>query len=286
MYAFINIEDRDILMPTARPVKPDHSISEVAFVLHFSQPLSEKQLQSLTQLEDVLKDELPKMDLQQGTGIKISSNGQIESQPSRLLSLAFKRFNNEGELEWTLRAEGNFIAVNCMNYSGGWKNIWPKVRRYLEFAAPKLISTESPLESLALQYIDRFIFEGQIEWYKTSTIFNDQSEYLTRKATKAGPFWHVHQGWFYFIKEFPSRILNKLNITAAMADKEHHTTIDHSATIQFKKKVTNYKSLFDESIKGKAAIDYYFDFLHEENKQVLRDLLNDDRIDDIKLTAT
>lgn len=270
-------------MPTVRPVKPDHSINEVAFVLNFSQPLSEKVLQSLLELKDLIKDELPKMESQEGAGFKIASDGQIEAQPSRLLSVAFKHFDSKGEFDWALRADGNFIAVNCLNYGGGWEVVLPKVHGFLKAAAHKLISTEISVESLALQYIDQFIYEGQIEWYKTSTIFNNESEYLNKKAINAGAFWHIHQGWFDHLKELPIRILNKLNITAAMADKEHLTTIDHSATLQFKKKITNYKTLFEESIKGKVAIDYYFDLLHQENKKILQNLLNEERIVDIKL---
>jgi len=271
-------------MPTVRPAKPDHSINEVAFVLNFSQPLSENNLSSLKQLEDQLKDALPKMDLHEGAGIQIMPDGQMVPQASKLLSIAFRHFNNKGDFDWALRAEGNLIAVNCLDYKDGWKQIWPKVHEFLKTAAHKLISTENPIESLALQYIDRFIYEGQIEWYKTSTIFDVDSVYLNKKVSTAGPFWHIHQGWFDNKKDLSSRILNRLNITATLADKEHHTTIDHCGTIQFKKKIVNYKTLFDDSINGNIAIDYYFNLLHDENKQVLRKLLNEDRIADIKLT--
>ncbi len=272
-------------MLTVRPVKPEHSINEVVFVLNFSQPLSENNLQLLKQLEDLLKDALPKIEAQEAAGVRINPNGQIEPQPSRLMSLTFKHPTaNKGEFDWALRAEGSFIAVNCLDYTGGWNNIWPKAHDFLRLAADKLISTDNSIDSIALQYIDRFIYEGQTDSYKTSIIFNDESVYLNKKVTKAGAFWHIHQGWFDYVKELPVRILNRLNITAAMADKEHHTTIDHSATIQFKKKITNHKTLFDETIKEKIAIDYYFDMLHKENKNILRELLNQDRIEDIKLT--
>lgn len=271
-------------MPTARPSNPDHSINEVAFVLNFSQPLSENNLLSLKQLEDQLKDTLPKMDLQEGAGIQIMPDGKMVPQKSKLLSLAFRHFNNKDEFDLALRAEGNLIAVNCLDYEDGWKQIWPKVHDFLKAAASKLISTENPIDSLALQYIDRFIYEGQIESYKTSTIFDTDSVYLNKKVSNTGPFWHIHQGWFEIKKDLSSRILNRLNITATLADKEHHTTIDHSGTIQFKKKIVNYKTLFDESINGSIAIDYYFNLLHDENKHILQNLLNEDRIADIKLT--
>lgn len=270
-------------MSKIRPIKPNHSINEVVFVVTFSQPLSEKNLQMLLQLEDILKEKLPKMDSHQGAEIRVNSKGQIEPQVSKLSSLTFKRLNIKNELEWLLRIEGNFIAVNCLDYDR-WKNIWPMAHEYLKLASQKLISPENPIETLALQYIDRFIFDDQVELYKTSTIFDNESEYLNKKVTKAGPFWHIHQGWFDNTKEFNLRILNRLNITAAMADKEHHTTIDHSATILFKKKITNHKTLFEKSNKGKIAIDYYFDLLHIDNKRVLKDLLNNERLDDIKLT--
>lgn len=270
-------------MSPVRPVKPDHSINEVVFVINFSKPFSEKELESLTELEDLLKDDLPKMEQHKGAGFRLSPEGQMETLSSKLVALSFKHYNEKNSFDWTLRAEGHFIAVNCLDYSDGWEVIWPKVHNYLNHAAQKLVSTELSIESLALQYIDRFIYEGQIDCYEASTIFDEQSDYLNKKVTKVGPYWHIHQGWFDTIKELPVRILNILNITAAMADKEHHTTIDHSATIQFKQKITNHKTLFEGTIKGMPTVDYYFDLLHKDNKQVLRDLLNSDRIDDIKL---
>ena len=270
-------------MSPVRPVKPDHSINEVVFVLNFSKPFSEKELESLIQLEGFLKDDLPKMELHKGGGFSLSPDGKMEALSPKLVSLSFKHYNEKDTFNWALRAEGNFIAVNCLDYSDGCNEIWPKVHNYINHVTQKLVSTELSVESLTLQYIDRFIYEGQIDCYEASTIFDDHSEYLNKKVTKVGPYWHIHQGWFDTIKELPVRILNVLNITAALADKEHHTTIDHSATIQFKQKITNHKTLFEDTIKGMITIDYYFDLLHEENKQVLRGLLNSDRIDDIKL---
>lgn len=272
-------------MSPVRPVKPDHSINEVVFVLHFSKPLSDKDFETLAQLEDFFKDDLPKMELQEGAGFKVNTkDGSMEPLPSKKISLSFKHKNEKNEFDWALRAEANFIAVNCLDYDDGWKEIWPKVHHYLNYATKNLINPELSVESMALQYIDRFIYDGQIDCYETSTIFNEESEYLNKKITKVGPFWHIHQGWFDAIKGLPVRLLNILNITAAMADKEHHTTIDHSATVQFMNKITNHKTLFEDTINGMTGIDYHFNLLHDNNKQILRDLLNDERIDDIKLS--
>lgn len=270
-------------MSPVRPVKPDHSINEVVFVLTFSKSLSDENFNALTQLEDFLKDDLPKMELQQGAGIRFNSaNQQMEPLPPKTLALSFKHYTDD-TFDWALRAEGNFIAINCLDYSEGWKNIWPKVHRYLNHTTQKLVNTELSIESLSLQYIDRFIYEGQMDCYETSTIFDEKSEYLNSKVTKVGPYWHIHQGWFVSIKELSSRILNILNITATIADKEHHTTIDHSATVQFKQKITNHKTLFKETIQGETTVDYYFNLLHDENKKILSELLNKERIEDIHL---
>ncbi len=270
-------------MPTVRSVKPDHSINEVAFVLTFLQPISEENLLSIKQLESKVHDRLPSMSLTEARGIEVEPDGKMVPQQSKLQSVAFAHLDNKNELDWKLRVEANYIAVNCLDYSGGWKSIWPKVHALLKMASHNLISTDNPIDSLTLVYIDRFIYEGQINGYKTSTIFNDDSDYLNKKVANAGPFWHIHQGWFDNIKDLSIRVLNKLNITAALADNEHHTTIDHSATIQFKKKIKNHKTLFDELIKEKITIDYYFNLLHDENKRLLQSLLNEDRITDIKL---
>ena len=266
-------------MNKIRPVKPEHSIKEVVFVLKLSKQLSVESLQVLKQLEDSIKSELPIMEPQEATSFVVKPGNQISVQPPRLASLAFKNSTeNNGQFDWMLRAESDFIAVNCLNYTR-WKEVWPKARNYLSLASNKLASTENPIVSIALQYLDQFIYEEKKE-FKTSIVFNDDSDFLSGIVSKAGPLWHTYQGWFGNKNEQP--ILHSLNITAAMAGKEHHTTIDHRGTIQFKNKTTNHKTLFNE-IKNKTAADHYFDLLHEENKQILKDLLNKERIKDIKL---
>ena len=124
-------------MSPVRSVKPDHSINEVVFVLNFSKPFSEKEFESLAQLEGLLKDDLPKMEMQKGGGFRLSPDGQIETLSPKLLSLSFKHNNEKDTFDWALRAERNFIAVNCLE-TDPVLNIVPVVleTRYSILASP------------------------------------------------------------------------------------------------------------------------------------------------------
>ena len=165
-------------MLNVRPVKPEHAINEVVFVLIFTQTLTEQSLYSLKQLEEQLQGKSFKMETREGSGVQIDSSGKIEAQPARLLSITFKHFTNKQQFDWALRAQENFLAINCLDYDGGWNKIWPQAHNLLKIAADKLVNTEQSIESLSLQYIDRFIYEGEIKSYKTSTILNDKSDYF------------------------------------------------------------------------------------------------------------
>jgi uncharacterized protein (TIGR04255 family) len=272
-------------VPSVRPFTPNHSINEVAFVISFAQVLSEDNLRRLKELEPQYTNDLPKVEEIQASGFQISSeNGQMEPLPNRLASVSFKKFNDKGELKWALRAEQNILVVNCLDYSGGWKDVWPRVLSYLSIAIPTIISAENSIVSLGLQYIDKFIYEGDFDLYQSDAIFNLDSIYLNAQINASGPLWHLNQGWFSEVPSLPLiRTLNKLNITAALADKEHITTIEHNANMQFRNPFSNKKSLFDDKIAGDIAFKYYFDHLHLANKKVLSQLLNDERIKDIKL---
>lgn len=275
------------MSPSVRPFTSNHSIHEVAFVINFARPLSESDLNRLKETGHQFESELPKVEEQQAVGFRVNVNpeeNKVEQAPTKLASLAFKSFDAKGELKWALRADANFLAVNCLDYSGGWSKVWPKVKRYLSAIIPVLVTSENPIISLTLQYIDKFIYEGNPETYQASTIFDISSKYLSKQVTESGPYWHLHQGWFVDLSVVPqSRILNQLNMTAAMSDQEHYTTIDHSIIVQFKNPLSNAKSLFEREISGTPGIDYYYNKLHIENKDVLRKLLNEERIREIKL---
>ncbi len=270
---------------SVRPFTPDHSIHEVAFVINFANPIAENVLVNFKGLSDKFISDLPKIDEQRASGFIINPREKIVSQEldEKLVSLSFKSFNSKGKATWNLRGEASILAVNCLDYSR-WDDVWSRVFQYLAIAIPVFVSPENPIVSLALQYIDKFIYEGNPDSYKISTIFDTKSGYLNKQVNDSGPFWHLHQGWFVNRSDVPTtRILNQLNITAALVDKEHFTTIDHNSVLQFKTHISSSKYLLEREISGKKAIDFYFNHLHAENKEILSKLLNEKRIKEIKL---
>lgn len=269
-------------MSEYRPINSNHSIDEVVFVFLFSRPFSEENIQYLIDIEEKITNGKLKKEIHQGTEVKVGPQGEIKAQPVKVKSLHFKGVDESNNLEWLIRVESKFISINCLNYSR-WENIWEKAFDYFKILTPHLISTDNPIESVSLQYLDRFVYNGKIENYKTTNIFNEGTDYLNRKIAEVGPFWHLHQGWFNKNIKIGSRILNRLNITAAMADKEHHTTVDHNATIQFDPKITNFKTLFEDVTDEKLNVVYFFESLHLENKVILRNLLNETMKKEINL---
>lgn len=261
-------------MVNTRPINASHSISEVVFVLQFAQDLSDSTISQLTALEEKLKPELPKMEVMKAIGFEIKDDQVIapSGPQEKLAGVRFSKYSEAAELLWTIRAERNFISVNCLDYER-WMPVWERAYSYLAIVAPKLISPENPLTSIALQYVDKFVYEGEKDDYSYTDLFEAESGYLSRNVVNAGPFWHSHQGWFDNYTD-TSRTLNRLNINVARADKDHLTTIDHQLVTQFIEPISNPSILFDSQAGQSAMVEGVFTTMHEANKNVLRGLLN------------
>lgn len=261
-------------MASIRPLHSDHSINEVVFVIQFANPLSELAIEKISQLAPVLKNELPVMEVVQGIQVQINP---FEGSVPKILhtkpnGVIFRRFGADGKNELMLRAENNFISVNCFTYTR-WSEVWGRVRNLLEKVAAPIMSPENPVSAIILQYIDQFIFKGDKNDYSFTEIFNPDSSYVTKKSSEVGPLWHIHQGWFEFdLIPSAGRCLSVLNINSAIADKEHVTTIDSNCMAQYPDAIANPKTIFsgDEQL----GIDVVFNNLHAHNKRILKDLLS------------
>jgi len=269
-----------------KPVNKTHSIAEVAFVFQFASDFIDADINRVMSLKHILKDQLPNMEPIQAIGIQLQG-GSVNPPnflPAKLMGVSFSCFGKDGSVEKLLKIEKNMVVVNVMTYTR-WSAVWDEVRNYLQLVAEKISGPENQVVTIGLTYIDRFVYEGKAMEYRCTDVFNEASEFLTSRAFKAGPYWHVHQGWFE-PSEVAPRCLNILNINSADAGNEHHTTIEHRGVFQFLDPISNIKSMFfggdDESSK-ESKIDQFFTKLHENNKEVLLKTLSKEMIKEIQL---
>lgn len=267
-------------MSTLRPVHTEHSVLEVAFVLHFSRPFSEDAISNITQLRETLQNELPKLDKIIGLGVRFQAGGQdpFGTPPEqKLVGVSFKHFVDNGAFDWNLRVEDQMAAVNCLAYTR-WSETWEQAKRYLDLVSRLLIAPENPVVSISLEYVDRFLFGGAQEDFPFVEIFKTDSLFLTAHTRNSGGLWHVNQGWFENDVPEAKRALNILNITAGHSEGEHQTTVHHNCTMQFGKPLTSHKMLFANDESGQQKVERIFTWLHSKNKEILNALLSDDML--------
>lgn len=264
------------------PLNNQNAIESASFVVVFSRGLAKPTFEKVRLALESLSADLPGV----GSGeASIRMGGMPHIPGFGIKTPEASRFTAkpDGTPKWQVQAIGNLVQVQCNDYSN-FENVWADARRYL-LCALSSIDEEIPVGEIGFQVIDKFTHPagGDLNDYQVTELFNPDSTYLTPKALKSGALWHVHQGWFDPYEG--NRILQQLNLsnTTVIATQELHTVIDHRGAL---------RSLRDDSsldlppfIKiqdgGLTKLDSLFETLHKQNRGVIEDLLNDDKLKSI-----
>jgi uncharacterized protein (TIGR04255 family) len=195
---------------------------------------------------------------------------------------SFEAIKRDGSLEWAVRVDQNNLTVNCLEYDG-WERVWPKVKRYIEMAAPLVFASDNNVKSCALQYVDVFEWEGDIAQCRTEALLRKDSRYVPASIWDHGPLWHLHQGWYT-----PSdlagggRMLERVHIDVqTRPDGRPFAQIDMVLRLDPATPIA-VNGLFDG---GNASLDHIYDRLHALNKDTLRAYIIKELADRIGLNA-
>ena len=116
--------------------------------------------------------------------------------------------------------------VQCFAYDT-WSTTSAKALNFLQIAINVVADEENPLILLAHQIIDKFVAPSRMD-YDIGNVFNKRSEFLSKHVFKAGPLWHLFQGWFEQPTSAPGQLLNVLNLSTNETVSGFETTIDHN----------------------------------------------------------
>ena len=256
------------------PISEKHAVDVASFIVVFEHPFDANIIGSLPGLHERLKSDYSNFTFTSSIEVRVEGDNvhqQIKANGCLLQSLL-----PDGRPSWTLRLENNTIVVSCTKYKR-WVDISSKALDHISTAIAFVNNENNAVTSFIHQIVDRFVTTNKDE-YDISQVFNTRSPYLTGQALKVGKFWHVFQGWFEDKQEFGGKLLNVLNLSTAEtpATLTITTTIDHAAHLQFESPKTI--SELDDKFIRKA-----FDELHECNKSIIRQLLNNDQLKTIGL---
>lgn len=252
-----------------RPVNDRHAIQEVAFALTFSRRFSHDEMEGFAKAHNRWQGELPKMDRDQVTVMVARPAAQVEV-PAR--GTSFERYKADGSPVWRMRASDNWLAVNCLAYTG-WADVWSHARQLLHQGAEVISAEDNRIGALALQYIDVFVWEGDTTQYDLGELLRKDSEFIPESIWGKGPFWHLHQGWFRAdgIPEGGARLLERMHLDALPQGDTPVVKFDNTLRLDLLEGVT-----FPDLFAGEdALVDRVFEQLHEGNKLALAGYLGE-----------
>lgn len=249
----------------ANPINQKNSIESTSFILVFERAFNKQELLSLSRLEHLFHEDLPSY--RQINSIKLKLvDGMSAEQSQDISGVVLQCFKNNGKPSWELKVENNTIEVSCFAYDD-WAAVWDKTQRYLLEVIKSIEANNNRLVICALKVIDKFLSDA--DNYLVGDIFSPDTPYLTQNILKEdrGELWHVYQGWFEELKD--NIYLHNLNLITSNEHGRITTTIDHAAQCQFIEKPQSISD-FKESDLARVFVE-----LHNKNKAVLSELLND-----------
>lgn len=267
-------------MAEAKPFAVHNALEAVGFIVQLKNHFSAQDVEALFSLKERLAEELPSFEKMTTHMLGVVGNS-LPQQESRDSGVILQSFKSNGRQDWVLRAMHNQILVTCSDYTR-WVDVSAKAIRLIYTVMQSIRAEVNPVQLVAMQFLDKFLYDGVPDNYNTEDIFRSDTEYLTPFSRQAGNQWHVYQGWFVDESETVAlgkgRVLNGLNIaTSILPDRNLTTTIEH---------LVQFASESEEGIFFTSAdkLNTHFTFLHEQNKYILLRTLSDKQLQKIGLS--
>jgi uncharacterized protein (TIGR04255 family) len=210
-------------------------------------------------------------------GAEVRPAGELD-----FVGVTFDALKRDGSIDWRLRLQQNYIAVNCLSYTR-WDQVWPTSRDFLQQVCEILVKPDLPVIGMALQYVDVFLWDGDIKEYRADQLLRKESDHIPSAIFNRGPVWHLYQGWFeYADLPIEGRRLEKVHIDAVERGSAHATKVDMTLRHDLKDRLPSAGDVF-HSERGEAPVDTVFTSMHTECKRLLRAFISDQMVERISL---
>jgi uncharacterized protein (TIGR04255 family) len=183
-----------------RPVNPAHAIERVRFVVQLKQELPDKLIR---QISEKTQSEQHETRLQGPTplqGLKV--NFQIVEGRQHV----FTPEANTGGAQFTRTAANNLpievfaVGGNQIAYETAEYRRWSTFRqRYMKVVQEplKLVMQALDVEFVSLEFLDRFVFDGDRSHAEPSSLLQHVGKFLDEDTLSGRNMWHLHRGWFH-----------------------------------------------------------------------------------------
>ena len=260
------------------PYSEQHAIRSVLFVFEFSRPVTSSALADLkqgTRLHDEIRKALPKVTEQHQLVVNLGPNGpgfsSVAATPQELSGVSFEKVKPDGEPALGLNIQTGNLFLVCGDYKR-WADTFSNVEEILRLVSLWLHEHKVEASNFTLQYLDEFKVQFDNNNFEPLIdLFNVESPYIASNFSNVNGAFHSHHGFFSNPEhEIPGRLLTNVNINVA----EFPEYLNAQVQATHKYSASQHITIGDENGFSTALKDAY-EFLHQENKKVMRSLLTE-----------
>jgi len=208
----------------------------------------------------------------------------------------FDSLRPDGETERSITLAANRLSVMRADYES-WGRTWGEAREIFLLMLPALLERSS-VTGFHLQYQDRFVWDGERCRFRAEMVFRKHNRWLVPNVFEAEDLWHSHHGFFeYPEKPHNHQLLNVLEAQLGpLAMPGNGSETDFAADVKLSHRVVHgverpggrpveARSVSDifGSEDGAGLLDIYMAEMHDRNKQILSQTINDEMCDQIRL---
>lgn len=256
------------------PIHDGHAIERVRVICVFQADIRPKFTQRLAEFIEAKRTAFglgPMREIKgQGLVFQFAPNGAFTppAQPSQLSGWAFQRTLPDDKIVESVSLENATLSYEVAEYTR-WNPFYDRVVALLEDVV-KEMSTYDDMAALALEYFDRFVYQGPIEDSDPRSIFKLNEKIIPSEALDNGNLWHLHRGWF----EPSARGKLLVNQNLDSQDGQINGRPARSVAI-----MTKIEARSTETVLSAASLTDSLPEMHTRSKQVLQDVLNSEAID-------
>lgn len=260
-----------------------NAIRNVLFIFQFATPVSAKSVLDLRKgdIHQRLKEILPKADLQRQQTMVVGEGGAVTTEDA-VVGCKFEQYGKRGDIALGLSVLPAQISIVCGEYTR-WEAVRTSVEEVLQLISPWLREHEVEVSTFTLQYLDEFKVTFEEGDHMTLVdLFSVDSPFLVRNFADLDQEFHSQHG--YFTKpdfNIEGRLLNNINVGVNRSPDGESTIVQIQMIHRYDAKAV--LELVDSKGVLSPLLAGAYEYLHQENKRVLRSLLTESAKELIKL---
>lgn len=258
-----------------------NALQRVVFICQFSKEFSKDDFERFERNSVTWRDEFPRRSVTNAVLLQPGSK-RVSFDESKVAGLAYEALMKDGSIELGLRIDESRILFLVGRYTH-WDEVWPRASDYLK-KAMELVPGDNPVVSFATEYTDLFRAIGDYSDFDACRLLRPNSEYVPSHVFKRTDNFHFHTGFFQTLDDpTKHRVLTRIN--ADLRDNEEEKSRELSIVL-FHQMSPHREPWGEEVALDEKIIDRGLDnfiALHEIDKDVLKEILNDEMSERIGL---